>query len=67
MADKRIDMKRTSTPNEQAWQVAKDVFTKTRDERYAEATKGQRFVYWLFIAIVFSTLVYGLVRTLVLA
>lgn len=41
--------------------VVKEIFMKTRDERYAEATKGQRVVYWMMMACIFITLFFVLI------
>jgi hypothetical protein len=37
-------------------QMVKETFTKTRDERYAEASKSERIVYWLLVALVSTTI-----------
>lgn len=52
---------------EKTWQViVKETFTKTRDERYAESTKGQKIVYWIFMAIVWGVLLYTFVKAYLL-
>ena len=44
------------------WRVlVKETFTKTRDERYAESTKGEKTVYWTSIALVCAGIFYLLV------
>jgi len=44
------------------WQVmVKETFTKSRDERYAESTKGERIVYWISIGLAWATIFYALV------
>jgi hypothetical protein len=47
------------------WQrMVKETFTNTFDERYAEASKGERTVYWLFIVFAASLIAAGWLRWL---
>lgn len=44
------------------WRVlVKETFTKTRDERYTESTKGEKTVYWISIVVACSGIFYLLV------
>jgi hypothetical protein len=62
MTDKRIDTGSVSRQKKKSWRVlVKETFTKTRDERYAESTKGERMVYWMSIALACAGIFYLLV------
>lgn len=38
--------------NKKTWRVLiKEAFTKTRGERYAESTKGEKAIYWITIVV----------------
>jgi len=39
-------------------QLLKETFTKTRDERYAEASTKDKVIYWIVIAIVLFIIAY---------
>lgn len=39
-------------------QPIKDIFLKTLDDRYKEAGKWDRFIYWVFIALIVGVILY---------
>lgn len=41
-------------------ELVKDTFSKTLGERYNESTKSEKIGYWIFISIVISLILFGL-------